>query len=42
MGIPDTGYSAVVLLNQAFDLSLKPIDCVAPVKKIQLILGSEQ
>ena len=26
------------ILNQAFDLSLKPIDCVAPARKIQLIL----
>ena len=30
------------ILNQAFDLSLKPIDCVAPARKIQLILGSDQ
>jgi hypothetical protein len=30
------------ILNQAFDLSLKPIDCVAPVRKIQRILGSDQ
>jgi hypothetical protein len=29
------------ILNQAFDLSLKPIDCVAPARKIQLILGSD-
>ena len=27
------------ILNQAFDLSLKPIDCVAPAQRIQLILG---
>ncbi len=30
------------ILNQAFDLSLKPIDCVAPARKIQVILGSDQ
>jgi hypothetical protein len=30
------------ILNQAFDLSLKPIDCVAPARKVQLILGSDQ
>ncbi|HZA54008.1 MAG TPA: hypothetical protein VE616_07150 [Candidatus Udaeobacter sp.] len=30
------------ILNQAFDLSLKPIDCVAPARKIQLILGTDQ
>jgi hypothetical protein len=30
------------ILNQAFDLSLKPTDCVAPARKIQLILGSDQ
>ena len=30
------------ILNQAFDLSLKPIDCVVPARKIQLILGSDQ
>jgi hypothetical protein len=29
------------ILNQAFDLSLKPIDRVAPARKIQLILGSD-
>jgi hypothetical protein len=28
------------ILNQAFDLSLKPSDCVGPAKKIQLILES--
>jgi hypothetical protein len=28
------------ILNQAFDLSLKPIDCVATARKIQLILGT--
>jgi hypothetical protein len=28
------------VLDQAFHLSLKPIDCVAPGKKIQLILGA--
>jgi hypothetical protein len=26
------------VLNQAFNLALKPIDCAAPAKKIQLIL----
>jgi len=26
------------ILNQAFDLSLKPSDCVAPAKKIRLII----
>ena len=30
------------ILNQAFDLSLKPIDCVATARKIQLILGNDQ
>jgi hypothetical protein len=30
------------ILNQAFDLSLKPIDCVAPARKIQLLLGGDQ
>lgn len=30
------------ILNQAFDLSLKPIDCVTPARKIQLILGTDQ
>lgn len=30
------------ILNQAFDLSLKPIDCVAAARKIQLILGGDQ
>jgi hypothetical protein len=30
------------ILNQAFNLSLKPIDCMAPARKIQLILGSDQ
>ena len=29
------------ILNQAFDLSLKPSECVAPAKKIQLILESD-
>ncbi|MBI2988260.1 MAG: hypothetical protein HYY45_15950 [Deltaproteobacteria bacterium] len=29
------------ILNQAFDLSLKPSDCVAPARKIQLILESD-
>lgn len=28
------------ILNQAFDLSLKPIDCVVPARKIQLIIGT--
>ena len=26
------------ILNQAFDLTLKPSECVAPARKIQLIL----
>jgi hypothetical protein len=26
------------IMNQAFDLSLKPTDCVAPTRKIQLII----
>jgi hypothetical protein len=26
------------ILNQAFDLSMKPIDCVVPARKIQLIV----
>jgi hypothetical protein len=30
------------ILNQAFDLSLKPIDCVAPARKIRRILESDQ
>jgi hypothetical protein len=30
------------ILNQAFDLSLKRIDCLAPARKIQLILESDQ
>ena len=30
------------ILNQAFDLSLKTSDCVAPARKIQLILGRDQ
>jgi hypothetical protein len=29
------------ILNQAFDLSLKPSDCVAAAKKIQLVLESD-
>jgi hypothetical protein len=29
------------ILNQAFDLSLKPSDCVASARKIQLILASD-
>jgi hypothetical protein len=28
------------ILNQAFDLSLKPTDCMAPARMIQLILGA--
>lgn len=28
------------ILNQAFDLSLRPIDCLAPARKIQLIIGA--
>ena len=28
------------ILNQAFDLSLKPSDCVAAAKKIQLVFES--
>ena len=28
------------VLNQAFHLSLRPIDCVAPARKIQLIIGA--
>jgi hypothetical protein len=27
------------ILNQAFDLSLKPTDCVVPARKIQLIIA---
>lgn len=29
------------VLNQAFALSLKPSECVAPARKIQLILDSD-
>lgn len=29
------------ILNQAFDLSLKPSECVVPAKKIQRILESD-
>jgi hypothetical protein len=28
------------ILNQAFDLSLKPTDCVVHARKIQLVLGT--
>ena len=30
------------ILNQAFDLSLKPAECVRPARKIKLILEPDQ
>ena len=30
------------ILNQAFDLSLKPSDCVTPARKIELILRGDR
>jgi hypothetical protein len=30
------------ILNQAFDLSLKPTDCLAPARKMQRILGTDK